>query len=382
MIRLGIYGAGQLGAYLCAAARSLGLHTTVFAASPNDTAVSLADDAVVAREPKANAIAEFIAKSDVITFEMENVPVAVIRMLRSAAERGGVSVAPSIAALTLLQNKHSQKQWLTENDFPTAEFIDCPHGITTGEIATRLGLPFIQKSYRGGYDGKGVQLFERLDDDESLWTGAAIAEQYIVEKRELAVLVARSVSAESVVYPVVEMNFDGDGHVLRHALAPAPLGADLTERAQHLARNVVEQLDGVGLYAVEMFLTDSGELLINEIAPRVHNSGHLTLEANDTSQYEQHLRAILDLPLGSTEQIRPAAMVNLLQGDYRTPSAAIAPSVMDVQPDTFLYWYGKEGGARLRKMGHVTCLGDNLDAALRGAYETTTNVAVHLGRVA
>ena len=381
MTRLGIYGAGQLGAYLCAAARSLGFHTTVLAASRHHTAVSLADDAVVAKGRETAAVAELIAKSDVITFEMEDVSASAIRILRNAVEQGLVSVAPSIDALTLLQNKRVQKQWLKQNDFPSAEFVDCPQGVTAVEIATRLGLPFIQKAYRGGYDGKGVQLVERFDDD-SLWTGAAIAEQYIGEKRELAVLVARRVNGECVVYPVVEMSFDGDGHVLRHALAPAALEADLTQRAQHLARAVVERLEGVGLYAVEMFLTGAGELLINEIAPRVHNSGHLTLEAHATSQYEQHLRAILDLPLGSTAQIRPAAMVNLLQGEYRTPSVAIAPSVMDVQPNTFLYWYGKEGGPRLRKMGHVTCLGEDLDAALRAAYETTTDVAKHLGRAA
>lgn len=382
MTRLGIYGAGQLGAYLCKAAKTLGLHTTVLGTNPADTAVSLADDVVIAQRGDEQGMAALIAKSDVITFELEAVPAAELRVLNQAVADGIIKVAPSIDILVLLQNKRAQKQWLVNHGFPTVEFMDCPEGTSAATISARLGLPFIQKAYQGGYDGKGVQLVEGLEDDEGLWTGAAIAEKFVAQKRELGVLVARNGSGATAVYPVVEMSFDGPGHVLRHAVAPAPLLPQLTERAQRLARDVVERLGGVGLYAVEMFLTDDGDILINEIAPRVHNSGHLTLEAHATSQYEQHLRAILDLPLGSIEQVQPAAMVNLLQGEYSEPPAPTAPSIKSIQPNTHLYWYGKQGGPRLRKMGHVTCLGDDLQTALDGAYAATEKVAVYLGQAA
>ncbi len=196
-----------------------------------------------------------------------------------------------------------------------------------------------------------------------LWPGNTIIEKFIAPRRELAVLVARSSTGEEAVYPVVEMDFDDEGHILRHVLSPAPVALAISEQAQSIALAFVRQLDGVGLFAVEMFLQDDQQLLINEVAPRVHNTGHLSIEAHVTSQYEQHLRAIAGMPLGPTEQLAPSAMVNILYTDSIADACAHGRGVVAIGNDTYVHWYGKKGTQFLRKMGHITAISDSIAGA-------------------
>ncbi|XOV85595.1 MAG: 5-(carboxyamino)imidazole ribonucleotide synthase [bacterium] len=370
-LRLGIYGAGQLGAYLCQAARTLGMTTTLVTPASDSPANEYADHLIVAPLHSLDAARQLTRSVDLITFELEDIACEVLDYLSQACQQGDVEVFPSVDHLRLLQNKCDQKRWFVEHGLPTAAFIDCPPDADIESLAARFGLPFVQKTHRGGYDGRGVQVIRNSAGTDTLWPTATIIEEFVAPRRELAVLVARSKVGEEAVYPVVEMDFNEAGHILRHVLSPAGIPAELAERAQHIALAFIRQLDGVGLFAVEMFLRNNQDLLINEVAPRVHNSGHLTIEAHQTSQYEQHLRAIAGLPLGATTQKEPSAMVNILFEEAIAQACAHAKGVIAVGSNTNVHWYGKKGSQLLRKMGHITSTAhsiqeaqENVDAAL------------------
>jgi len=362
-LRLGIYGAGQLGAYLCQAARNLGMTTTVVAPAADSPANEHADHVIVAPLDSLDASATLINSVDLITFELEDIALPVLDLLAEASDQGNVQVFPKVEHLRLLQNKCAQKRWFIEHALPTAKFIDCPADTDVNALASQFGLPFVQKTHRGGYDGRGVQVIRETDGDDELWPTATIIEEFIEPRRELAVLVARNTAGEESVYPVVEMDFNEEGHILSHVLSPASLSVDIASEAQDIALQFIRQLNGIGLFAVEMFLRNDRELLINEVAPRVHNSGHLTIEAHQTSQYEQHLRAIAGLPLGSTEQKHPSAMVNILYADAIASACASGRGVIAVGNNTNVHWYGKKGTALLRKMGHITSTANSVEQA-------------------
>jgi 5-(carboxyamino)imidazole ribonucleotide synthase len=380
---LGIYGAGQLGAFLCQAARKLDLETTVIAAQADDTATSFADHVIIAPLDDMQATHELLAACDVVTFELEAVPPDVLRELERQNAAGKVRVAPAAKDLLLIQNKHSQKCWLQDQGFPTAPFIDCSSDVTAAEAAEQVGLPFVQKTHRGGYDGRGVQIVRDTGASTPFWPGATIAEQFIEPKREVAVLVARSSVGELALYPALEMEFDPVGNLVRYVVAPAPLSSDIAQQAARLSADVVVAMNGVGLFAVELFVTPQGQVLVNEIAPRVHNSGHLTIEANATSQYEQHIRAIVGLPLGSTEQLKPACMVNILNEPDLAGAVPLAePGMKRLNSSTYLHWYGKAPTKPLRKMGHMTCLAETLDLARAQCDDAMASLAAQKGELA
>ena len=361
---LGIYGAGQLGAFLCQAAKALQIETTIISPNPGDTATFYADHVIVAPLDDLAATAQLLSRCDVITFELEDIAESVLQELHQADKTGRVQVAPATAALLLIQNKLSQKSWLVEHNFPTASYVNCEQGLAAADIAKQLGLPFVQKTHRGGYDGRGVQIVRDDGPDSTFWPAASLAEEFVEEMRELAVLVARSRSGEVACYSVVEMEFDPVGNLVRHVVSPAPLSADIASQAQVLAEGVVNALDGIGLFAVERFLTRDQQLLINEIAPRVHNSGHLTIEACETSQYEQHIRAVMGMPLGNTAQQRAACMVNLLNEPALSDVVPYTePVSTQLDDNTVLHWYGKSPSKPLRKMGHITSLAQSIDEA-------------------
>ena len=362
---IGIFGAGQLGAYLCRAARQLGFQTTIVAPDAASPAVKHADEVIVAPLDDIGAARTLVAHSDVITFEREDIAPAVLSELARATKAGFTRVAPSSAHLNLLQDKATQKTWLVQRRFPTAAFVDCPQDATVADLARQVGLPFVQKTHRGGYDGRGVQVIGNLGDDDRLWRARSLVEHYVADKRELSVLVARSELGEVAVYPVVEMQFDAAGNILRHVVSPARIDASVANKAQAIARDVVVALEGVGLFAVEMFLTESEGLLVNEIAPRVHNTGHLTVEAHETSQYEQHLRAIAGLPLGSTRQVKQAAMANILFEPGIDDAWCRSSRVVALNATTNVHWYGKRGTKARRKLGHITSVDDDLSRAER-----------------
>ncbi len=367
MRRVGIYGGGQLGAYLCQAAAKLGLSTSVLAFTQDSMAKAFADRCRVAPKNDLQAVRALLDGVDVLTFELEDVPPEVLDEVQRRVDAGTISVSPSVEVMRLLQDKQSQKRWLQRHGLPTAEFVECDDAASLADIARALGLPFVQKANRGGYDGKGVQVIRERADEGQLWRGGAFAERYIDDKRELAVLVARGLSGEIKCYPVIEMTFDEEGNVLQQAHAPACISAAASRRAEALARQVLERLQGVGLFAIEMFLTADDQLLVNEISPRVHNTGHLTMEGHATSQYEQHLLAITGEPLGEVTQQAPAVMRNLLYSDEFRDMPAFDVGVTPWNGSTYVHWYGKQHGARLRKMGHVTALGADIRSAANEA---------------
>ena len=364
--RIGIFGAGQLGGYLCIAAKKLSFESSVLASNDQEMAVALADDVLFETKDSIADAKAMAARCDFITFEKEDIAPEVLEALREEENRGNVKVSPSINTMLLLQNKALQKRWLSEKSLPTAEFFTIDPADTTAEIRSRIGSPFVVKTERGGYDGLGVRVIKNTDSIENLGAIPSIAERYIDHRRELAVVVARTAEGSVLAYPAVEMVFDPEGNLLRTILAPANLTPELMQEAEKLATAAVEHLGSVGVFAVELFYSE-GKLLINEISPRVHNSGHHTLDASPTSQFEQHLRAITGSPLGSITPMRPAALINLL---CETPLHAVCCSDQasnEEAANVFVHWYGKKSKRHLRKMGHLTATGSNAGDALEKA---------------
>ncbi len=373
-MRVGIVGAGQLGSYLCHAARRLGLQTTVLASTPQQPACQVADQVVLGAiadgEPTCGianpvvAMGELAQRVDVITFERENVSVNALDMLHGLELTGLVKVAPSVEVLSLLQNKFEQKSWLQAQGFPVGKFVECRLPDDTAALQAQaqacfaeLGRPFVLKTKTGGYDGLGVRKVDSAEQMADFAGHDCIAEALIPLQKELAVLVVRHPAGECITYPVFEMDFDSRGNVLRRVVCPAGISEVQAQRARLLSKELISRLGGVGVFAVEMFTTGD-DLLINEISPRVHNVGHLTLEAFHSSQFEQHMAAAAGLPLRVIHQLKPAVMENLLC-EESLANAELERQVHTLNDDVHVHWYGKRGHRPLRKMGHLTALGDN-----------------------
>lgn len=366
MTHLGILGAGQLGAYLCRAAKPMGIETTVFAESPKETAVSLADNVLMGSIEINQELEQLIASCDVVTFEKEDISVEVLQHLKKAVAAGELIVAPDVDTLLLLQNKAKQKTWLVESGFPTAPFIIPSSNQSFADIQAEVGTTFVLKTQRGGYDGLGVKVVRSAADLEPFSGVPTIAEVLIDQKRELAVLVARNAKGESVVYPTMEMFFNERGNVLRHIVCPAEVSASIADTATKLAIDLIDDLQGVGVFAVELFLQD-GKLLVNEISPRVHNAGHLTIEAQPTCQFEQHVRATCGLPFGPVSPTDAGAMINLLYEESLDDAWRNGSDISSPEANTFMHWYNKDTARPLRKMGHLTATGASAQEALATA---------------
>ena len=368
-----IIGAGQLGFLLCEAARHIGVNTVVVSTDSVSPAVAIADAVIVAPLEDPTLAEQIAAQADVVTFEFEAVPEVLLEQLEVLEQQGRLKVHPALAVLRLLKNKARQKAWFKQHDFPSVAYQEISaEQAADADFIAQLTLPFVQKAQEGGYDGYGVQIIMTTDDLAKLWPVPSIIETFLTEPRELAVVTVRSVAGETIAYPPVELAVDQSRNILEMVIAPARLSADVSEQAMTLAREVAEQLGGVGVFAVEMFLLDSGEILINEVSPRVHNSGHHTLESCVASQFEQHMRAVAGMPLASAEQIAPSVMKNVLYDDSMAPLVGLQPGLLTVDDETIsVHWYGKQEGRPGRKMGHITCLSNdpavarkNMDKAL------------------
>lgn len=360
---VGILGGGQLAMFLCSAAESLGIETTVLAHSADSPAATTAGFVLSGDLDDTELVEELIERADVITFDLEAIPASTISLLDDAVERGDVAVHPDSNVLRTLQDKLVQKQWMVDNDLPTAPFVGVVGDAARFDIARRFGVPLVQKARRGGYDGRGVQILRDEASLAELWPTPSLVEEFVTDARELAVVAARGRSGEIVAYEPVEIFFHPEHNVLETVEAPASLPASLRDQAIEIASATLTALGGVGLFALELFLAD-GQLLINEISPRVHNAGHHTLESTVTSQFEQHLRAVCGLPLGAPTQARPAVMRNLLwQHDARRLDGTELDDVATCR-DASLYWYGKQDARPWRKMGHITALGESTASAL------------------
>jgi 5-(carboxyamino)imidazole ribonucleotide synthase len=367
---IGLVGGGQLGRMFALAAARLGCRCIVLDPEPHCPASQVAEQLVGDVHDPRNLLA-LAARCDVISFEIENIdPIAL-----QALEEAHAAVHPSPRILRLLQNKVLQKTFLRDAGLPTADFIATPS--PNADTFAAFGYPLVQKVAQGGYDGRGVAVLKSASDFLRHLNAPSLIERFITDATEIGVMVARNAAGEIAVYPPVEMHFHDEHNMLDVLLAPARISASLTIEAQTLARSVIEALDGVGIFGVELFLTTDDTLLINEIAPRTHNSGHHTLDACITDQFEQHVRAILNLPLGATTQHSPAAMVNLLGAPghsgapvYRGLAEALAIK------GACVHLYGKRETRPQRKMGHATVLRESLDAAHAAALQVRNLIAI------
>lgn len=353
---VGIIGDGQLGMLLCEAAPALALKTVILTGNANGPAAQRAAVAIEGAMDDEFALASLIERSDIVTYEREDIPPQAQEQLAAAEARGAIRCFPRLQTIALLQDKSTQKRWLADNGLATLPFVlsdGSPASLHSA--AESLGFPLVQKSLRGGFDGRGVQLLRDQQALDHAWPGGTLLEQFAGEFTEVAVLVARREDGECTHYGPVDMTFEAEHAVLDTVLAPSSHAEGVLSAATELAYRAIDALDGVGVFGVEMFVLADGKVLINEISPRVHNAGHYSLDACRTSQFEQHLRAITGRQLGDTALESPAAMRNILC----TPVLHDAGNTEEagVHRDTEgtrVYWYGKSPARLMRKLGHLT----------------------------
>jgi len=352
---VGLMGSGQLGRMFAIAARRMGYRVHVFSPEKDTPAGQLADVEVTAAYEDQAAVEAFAARLDVLTFEFENIPV---RSIDWAA--GHCVVRPAGFVLHTCQHRLREKQFLKNAGIPVADFHPVSDQAGLDAALDAIGAPSVLKTAAFGYDGKGQRKISSPAEADSIDIhGPSVLERFVPFEKEISVLVARGLDGETSTFPVCENTHRN--HILDLTIAPASIAPAVDQSARALACTIAERLDLVGLLAVEMFLLPDSTLLVNELAPRPHNSGHYTFDACVTSQFEQQLRAICGLALGSTELLRPAAMANLLgdlwkHGEPDWLAAAAFPSVK-------IHLYGKTGPRPGRKMGHLTALADNTDSA-------------------
>ncbi|MFN3782616.1 MAG: 5-(carboxyamino)imidazole ribonucleotide synthase [Spirosomataceae bacterium] len=351
---LGILGGGQLGKMLVQSAMEFDLYIKSMDADPSAPCAIYAHEFFCGSLLDFDQVVQFGLTCDILTIEIEHVNVDALDYLASL----GKKVFPQPSVLRKIQNKRIQKEFFVEHEIPTADFKQ-----VTEELSLYISqFPVVQKAETGGYDGKGVQVLRTKEDISKALPGATFIENLVPFDKELAVIVARSPSGEMRTFPVVEMAFHPEANLVEYLFAPAMVSEQASIKAQEIAKKVAHALEIVGLLAVEMFLLPDGEILVNECAPRPHNSGHQTMRANHTSQFEQHIRAILDLPLGDTDSFMPAAMVNILGEDNHTGTPIyegmdILLATSGIHP----FLYGKKITKPFRKMGHVTITGKNTE---------------------
>lgn len=359
---IGILGSGQLGRMLALAAREMGYRVHVYSPGTDTPAGHIADREMTGSYEDAAKIREFAQAVDVVTFEFENVPSTASE---TAAEV--TLVRPAGAVLHITQQRLREKNFLRDNGFPVAGFVAINSLADLEKAADSLGIPAVLKTASFGYDGKGQQKVMPEDSLETVFAnlGGAegIYEEFVDFEKEVSVVAARNAAGEFAAFPVFENSHAN--RVLDVTFAPADISSDLAAEASRLAGSIFDCLEVIGVMAVEMFVTRDGKLLVNEIAPRTHNSGHLTIDACVTSQFELQVRAICGLPLGSTELMAPAAMANLLGDVWSGGEPRWGEALTD--PRVKLHLYGKAEARPERKMGHLSTTGDSVKKAVAGA---------------
>jgi 5-(carboxyamino)imidazole ribonucleotide synthase len=347
-LKIGVLGGGQLGRMLIQSAVDFNISLSVLDPDPHAPCAGISDFHCGSITDYDTVMA-FGRTCDLLTIEIENVNTDALKSL----ERAGKQVYPQPDIIALIQDKRTQKQFFRDHGIPTADFV-----LTEDReevMAHADFLPAVHKLGRAGYDGRGVQVLRTHDDLHKSFDAPGVLEKLVDFTREISVIVARSRDGGMVSYPAVEMAFHAEQNLVEYLFSPAQLSADLQKKADSVARKVASELGIVGLLAVEMFVTNDGEVLVNEIAPRPHNSGHHTIEANVTSQYEQLLRMILNLPAGDTSVVSPSAMVNLLgEPGHSGPARYVGFEEVLALPGAHIHLYGKRLTKPFRKMGHVT----------------------------
>ena len=360
--KLGILGGGQLGKMLLYNTRKFDIHTEVL--DPNADAPSRLSCHKFHQGDLMDfeTVYQFGKQVDTLTIEIENVNVKALEAL----ERDGVLVYPSSKTLGTIQNKAKQKIFYLEHNLPTAPFVRYAYKNELELAITNniQQIPFVWKSAQFGYDGNGVKIVRSMADVEALPNVECIAEELIPFEKELAVTLARNPNGELKVYPVVEMEFHPEANQVEYVLCPARIEKEMAKKAERVALKVADAFDHVGLLAVELFLTKNGDILINEVAPRPHNSGHQTIETSYTSQFEQHIRAILNLPLGATTSKVCGVMVNLVGAEgYKGPVVYEHIDQIMAMEGVTPHIYGKKLTRPFRKMGHVTIIDQSIQKA-------------------
>ena len=373
--RLGIVGGGQLGRMMAIEARRLGIKSVALDPFERPPVLGIADVTLQGGLYDSAALQRLAFQSDVVTYEIEHINTKALFEIES----GGSRLVPRPGLLEIIQDKLVQKRFLWEKGLKVPSFSELSASAVSSYRPSLY--PFVQKARSGGYDGRGVVVIHSAADLPTMLPVDSMVEEYVPLQKELAVLLARSQEGELAVYPVIEMVFDSRSQICSSVCAPARIPDAVAESCRQLAVNAITALDGVGIFAVELFWATDGRVLINEIAPRPHNSGHWTIEGAVTNQFEQHIRAICGLPLGDPSLIRPSVMVNLL-GE---PDSAGNPVLLGAKealaiPGLKLHWYQKETVASLRKMGHFTVTAPTIEEALAKAEQAQAMLSVHGSR--
>ena len=372
---IGILGGGQLGKMLLNTTRQWDINTHVLDPSPEAPARIACNLFVQGDLMDYQTVMEFGKNVDVLTIEIENVNSEALIDL----EKQGVQVYPQGRVLKIIQNKYRQKEFYKKNRIPTSgfEFFESKEALKDAVARGFVSFPFVWKSESMGYDGYGVKMIRSNQDLETISEGGCLAEDLVTINKEIGVIVCRRPSGETVSYPSVEMEFHPTANQVEYVLSPARISNQIEKKAQEIARQVSEAFQHVGLLAVELFVTKEGDVWVNEVAPRPHNSGHFSIEASYTSQFEQHIRALLDLPLGSTQNKVSGVMVNLVgsenhQGPVRYKNIEHIMAIEGVNP----HIYGKKETRPFRKMGHITIVNESLEIARQIAEQVKETIEV------
>ncbi|OAJ75015.1 5-(carboxyamino)imidazole ribonucleotide synthase [Brevibacillus sp. SKDU10] len=359
---IGLLGGGQLGRMITLAGRAMGYRFVVLDPTEDSPCGQVSDQQIVAGYDDQLAARKLAQLSDVITYEFENVDAGVAAILEEEA-----FVPQGSKLLGITQHRVKEKTTIQAYGLPVAPFRIVASAEDVREAVAELGLPAVMKTATGGYDGKGQWVLRSLEEIEEAFSCLAkantelIVEKFVPFMKELSVIVARNSSGEVAVFPTAE-NIHRD-NILHQSIVPARIDIKIQQQAEQIAIELAEKLEMVGLLAVEMFLTKEGELYINEMAPRPHNSGHYTMDACLTSQFEQHIRAISNLPLGSTKLLSPVVMVNIL-GEHVAP---LLKKIDQLPKKAKLHLYGKQEAKEKRKMGHINLVAESVDVALQQA---------------
>jgi len=365
--KLGILGGGQLGRMLIQAAVNLDVHISILDPSSNCPCAEIANSFTVGDFNDYQTVYDFGKTVDVLSIEIENVNVNALLALQSE----GKTIYPRPENLKIIKDKGLQKQFYADNNIATSPFRLISDKSEINEF------PIVQKLRTGGYDGKGVQILKTQDDLDKAFIEPSVLEDLVDIEKEISVIIARNPSGEIKTFPVVELEYNHEANLVEFLFAPAKISDDVEKRAVELAHQVIEEFDFIGLLAVEIFLTKSGEVMVNEVAPRTHNSGHHTIESCHTSQFEQHMRAVLNMPLGDTDLISPAVMLNLL-GEPGCKGPVIYEGVSKVlsMKGAHIHLYGKAETKPFRKMGHVTAVNSELETAKEMAKQIQKDLKV------
>lgn len=361
--KLGILGGGQLGKMLLYDAKRYDLHTKVMDSNKDAPCNKIADDFIIGDITDYDDVINFGNSVDLITVEIENVNTDALEFL----EKLGKKVYPSAKNLRIIQNKSDQKNFYSKNNLPTSRFKNYSNieELKRNFRHDNFEFPFVWKSSRFGYDGKGVKIIKNIEDLDFSYDRQCLIEEKVSIKKELSVIVSRNTDGEIKCFPVVEMEFNEKSNLVEYVMCPANISKQTEEKAIMIASEIAKKFEMVGLLAVELFVTKKDEILINEVAPRPHNSGHHTIECCVTSQFDQHIRSILNLPLGETGILIPGIMVNLV-GENMEEGNVKYKNINDIFdiPGVYIHIYGKKKSRLNRKMGHITIVNKDINKAI------------------